>query len=395
MKKIFFLLIMCFIFLLSCKQEDTFLEIKRETLDVADIDITNTTAIIRGNIEIIETTKGGEITKKGILWTTEKDNLHYSLVTGYLHYTSETWSGSCHLEQMQTDRIYYTENFNVVFSQTEEQSSFYCKITGLKPKTKYYVKAFAVVSSSNWSSHTYIVCGQQKEFTTLDSEIVGTSDFVKIGDLYIQTKDLGNSFVTWDRAYELCDCDVVGDYDDWRLPTYDELTTMYNRKSEIGGFAINNPQYWSGTRDNSYSSKYYFYINMSDGRMYSSNTGGHRVRCVRKDNDYVDLSIAGIAVQKYDISKSTDHNSGAILCSQSKTGGFNDWRLPELSELSVLHSYKDVIGGFERGSNYWSSTPYEGWGNDKWYYYNFGSSGYQGYTNATEQFCVRCVRNLN
>jgi hypothetical protein len=138
------------------------------------------------------------------------------------------------------------------------------------------------------------------------------------------------------------------------------------------------------------------YTKTSVGLFYG-NEISFKTKNVTIEKDYIELTTAGIAVQKYDISKSTDHNSAAILCSQSKTGGFNDWRLPELSELSVLYTYKDVIGGFENGYNgskYWSSTPYEAWGADGWYYYDFWSNGYQGNANATELFCVRCVRDI-
>lgn len=393
MKKVYFLHIICLVLLLSCSQEGLVLEVKRETLDVADVDVTNTTAIVRGNIEFIGATiEDDKITKKGILWTTEKDNLHYSLVTGYLRYTSGTSSGSGSLAQLQANKIYYTENFNIIFSQTEGQGSFSCKLTELQPNTKYYVKAFAVVSTYGRPSSTYIVCGQQKEFTTSNSEAIETSNFIRIGDLYVQTKDIGDNSVTWDRAYELCDCDVIGDFNDWRLPTYNELTTIYNRKLEIGGFSINNPQYWSGTRDDRYYSKYYFYIDIVTGTMSSSNTGGRRVRCVRKDIRLID-TIGNLLVLHNDRDEKKAWQDAYNECRTLSIGGYWDWRLPTVEEFKMITANQNLTGMLQH-DYYWTSDTVRYNSIYKDFYAMKPSDINPTESNQYYRYNIRCVRTL-
>jgi hypothetical protein len=75
-----------------------------------------------------------------------------------------------------------------------------------------------------------------------NTTISSGDEYVVIGDLYVQTKDLGQA-ISWSSANNLCDNSIVGDYDDWRLPTIDELTTIYTQKDVIGGFE--KEEYWS------------------------------------------------------------------------------------------------------------------------------------------------------
>lgn len=111
-------------------------------------------------------------------------------------------------------------------------------------------------------------------------------DYITIGDLYVQTKNLGGR-IDWNSANGLCNNSVVGDYDDWRLPTIDELTTIYTKKEAIGGFNNDYP-YWSSTY---YSSISYWYLYFSDGKQgnysmsgeYYPNTSSLYCRAVRRD----------------------------------------------------------------------------------------------------------------
>lgn len=110
--------------------------------------------------------------------------------------------------------------------------------------------------------------------------------YVMVGDLYVQTKDISNEMIDWESANLLCKNSTVGDFNDWRLPTIEELATIYNNKRAIGGFRDSVPNvsnYWSSTVSPSNDS-YYYVLNFMNGQ---SGIGNGRydnyVRAVRKD----------------------------------------------------------------------------------------------------------------
>ncbi len=214
-------------------------------------------------------------------------------------------------------------------------------------------------------------------------------DYIIIGDLYVQTKDLGKN-LDWSSANSLCNNSIVGDYDDWRLPTIDELATIYTKKEAIGGFE--DTRYWSSSLESSY----YYVMEFSNGRQ-SRTSDWSNVRAVRKDiaisdPNYVVLSTAGIMVQKTDIGTG-NWNSMNSLCENSIMAGYTDWRMPTKDELAVLYNERSTIGGFTTsGSNtrYWSSTANEGY----YWYQDFSSGAQNNNGNASSVNRCRCVRDL-
>jgi hypothetical protein len=85
-----------------------------------------------------------------------------------------------------------------------------------------------------------------------------------------------------DRAAQLCDELIVAGYDDWFLPSKDELDLMYRNLKEkgLGKFSdIYNTFYWSSSQDNN---THAYMQPFSIGRQYSftKNVIGF-VRCVR------------------------------------------------------------------------------------------------------------------
>lgn len=63
--------------------------------------------------------------------------------------------------------------------------------------------------------------------------------------LMVQTEDLG--CVDWSSAKLLCETSTVAGYSDWRLPSKEELMTLYSNRELIGGFV--SGIYWSSSRD--------------------------------------------------------------------------------------------------------------------------------------------------
>ncbi len=81
------------------------------------------------------------------------------------------------------------------------------------------------------------------------------------------------------RAASICNDLVAGGYDDWFLPSKDELELMYAQKTVVGGFAKRN--YWSSSEDSANSAWVQFF---GDGDQYTH--GFHKysiynVRAVR------------------------------------------------------------------------------------------------------------------
>jgi hypothetical protein len=101
------------------------------------------------------------------------------------------------------------------------------------------------------------------------------------------------------------------------------------------------------------------------------------------------IAIDNLMIQKTDLSSGTDWNSAKSLCANSRIGGYSNWRLPTIGELSFLYTNKAKIGGFGSGS-YWSSSTYN---SNYPYYYDF-DSGEQDWGTNSDSYRVRAVRTL-
>lgn len=110
------------------------------------------------------------------------------------------------------------------------------------------------------------------------------TDYVMVGDLYVQTKDMSNA-LDWESAKLLCESSIVGNFDDWRLPTIEELAVIYNNKAAIGGFidmSEGGSNYWSSSPSS--GSAYYYFLDFKTGRQSSvTKSAKCHVRAVRKD----------------------------------------------------------------------------------------------------------------
>ena len=82
-------------------------------------------------------------------------------------------------------------------------------------------------------------------------------------------------------------------------------------------------------------------------------------------------------------------NDARDMCANSNLAGFTDWRLPTKDELILIYNNRTLIGNFETGYSYWSSTQV---GTANYYYcvdfYN-GSVSDVYYGNSRYLRCVR------
>ena len=65
--------------------------------------------------------------------------------------------------------------------------------------------------------------------------------------LVVTAKEIG--FMNWQDASNTCDTLVLNGYDDWYLPTKDELNQVYSMFKKTGN-GILNGCYWSSTKSN-------------------------------------------------------------------------------------------------------------------------------------------------
>ena len=100
------------------------------------------------------------------------------------------------------------------------------------------------------------------------------------------TFTLENSNTTDQYAAKLCSDHVVTNdgevYDDWFLPSRDELNLMYVNLylNESGGFPVNNNYYWSSSEDSAHLA-YLHYFDSNDRSAYNRNYSVAKVRPIR------------------------------------------------------------------------------------------------------------------
>ena len=102
--------------------------------------------------------------------------------------------------------------------------------------------------------------GERRTSVDDTSTAIGTG---KANTEAIVTK-LGNGNYAAKLCYDL----ELGGYDDWFLPSKDELNELYKQKSTVGGFASNS--YWSSSEYSSYGAWGQGFINgyQSDNYKY-------------------------------------------------------------------------------------------------------------------------------
>ena len=111
--------------------------------------------------------------------------------------------------------------------------------------------------------------------------------------------------------------------------------------------------------------------------------------------DYI--TFDNLMIQKRDLG-SYSLSQAKQLCASSRVGGYSDWRLPTLAELSMLYQFKDEIGGFEYNT-YWTSYDnlwMDAYGGYTVYYYIDFRNGDVDHTRySSDKNYVRAVRTIN
>jgi hypothetical protein len=213
-----------------------------------------------------------------------------------------------------------------------------------------------------------------------------------------------------------------GGYNDWRLPTINELSYIVNYSIPDPGPTIDTgyfphtaaSQYWSSTATASNIGSAW-YVNFNDGYTSDnySKSNTLNIRAVRgsqssagafKDNGdgTVTDKSTGLIWQK-DSTCGMTWDQALAYCDSLSLGGYTDWRLPNIKELRSLVDYcrynpainsiyfLDTANSWYRSSTTYASYTDEAWGVhfDHGYGAGFGS-GTHSKKNSDQ--CVRAVR---
>jgi hypothetical protein len=104
--------------------------------------------------------------------------------------------------------------------------------------------------------------------------------------IYVFPNDLPDGSYHWVQAKNACRSLNRLGYDDWYLPSKEELNILYNNKEKIGGF--NGKWYWSSSEVSSrraWGQSFEDGIQESEykGSQYDYHKGNIQVRCIRRD----------------------------------------------------------------------------------------------------------------
>lgn len=94
--------------------------------------------------------------------------------------------------------------------------------------------------------------------------------------------------------------------------------------------------------------------------------GGGKVAYIFRqgDRNYVAGQTHGLIAAKEDLGAGYTWEKAVKACREYRGGGFRDWRLPNMEELTRLYVNRFAIGGFRDRHYYWSSS--ESDKNDAW-----------------------------
>ena len=134
--------------------------------------------------------------------------------------------------------------------------------TELPLTKKYYVRAYAI---------------NAKGVAYGDVITIAEKDWVELKSINIAVMKTDIGYGSWNDMNPLCENSTHEGCTDWRLPTLDELTTMYNERENIGIFKSYGT-YWSSKTNGAV----YFCVDFENGKRegFYSSTPSY-ARCVR------------------------------------------------------------------------------------------------------------------
>lgn len=227
---------------------------------------------------------------------------------------------------------------------------------------------------------------------------------------------VGAATYTWNAAIQVCEDLSYASHSDWRLPTIQELATLRDAgrfdQAIDPVFTCQPANYWSSTIF-AYNAGSAWYVYFGNGYVHwNDQASGHYIRPVRvspnsvnpnRFNDHGDGTVTdtetGLMWVKNPVAAGvggvSTWNDAVQACENLAYAGHNDWRLPNINELSSLIDNSRNAPAIDPAitslsSNYWSSTVYTHSTDYAWYV-NF-NYGYVHCFYQTNYYYIRPVR---
>ncbi len=108
-------------------------------------------------------------------------------------------------------------------------------------------------------NHKQIHMNKYKIGDKLNEGIVFFIDASNEHGMIVSPQDLTGT-ADWDEAVQICIDYRAGGFDDWRLPTIEELNMVFENKNQIGNFT--SFSYWSSTQ---YAEHFAWFKNFVNG----------------------------------------------------------------------------------------------------------------------------------
>lgn len=285
-----------------------------------------------------------------------------------VEHTSNFWAHECGFIYGQSQTL---DKKTGTLIKADMSSTFQCTIDKRElTNGKWYVRAYA----KNSKGYEY---GQIRMFEVKLVPVVRT-----IGVTNIETTSATlNGLIVYEGDPKYTEKGFVYS-STFSMPTIDDSDDVTN-KVVISG--ISNEfcaNVLNLTKDKQYNVR--AYAKCTDGVVY-----GDVVSFITTDKKYI--IIGGLAIQLTDLSSSATLSEADDLCSKSRVGGFDDWRLPTVAELRIMYDNQSKIGGFFK-EKYWSDDLYSGY-YSIYYYFSF-NNGNSGAEYSSNKLRVRAVRTV-
>ncbi len=176
---------------------------------------------------------------------------------------------------------------------------------------------------------------------------------------WYEAAGLEDDILNPDGIIDVCGDLTLAGFTDWRLPTAHELMTLvkyeaYDPAMDTNVFPdVIFTRYWSFSHSGSWIAT----IKSSSGEFHrSEKSAGYLVRCVSGETleslDFSDMGDGTIAesttrlMWQKESGPALTFSDAEPYCNDLSLGGYEDWRLPEIWELTTLIDYGDSIPVF-------------------------------------------------